>query len=272
MNHITKEELAAYTKDGYLLKPAYFSPDEVLILKSQVQPTFLEDTPRRIVESNGLVRSVYGSHKHNDIFGKLVRHPKLLEPVTTILKNEVYVYQFKINAKAAMGGDIWEWHQDFIFWKKEDGLQNPDIINATIFLDDVTEFNGPITFIPGSHKIGMVDVESSSRAMVPDGAPEWISNLSAQLKYSLNRKAMEDMASTYGLVAPKGPAGSLLLFDPNVFHCSGANMSPFDRAVIILTYNSIVNVPHAVECPRPDFLASRDHQPLKSLDYDGLTR
>jgi ectoine hydroxylase len=34
----------------------------------------------------------------------------------------VYIYQFKINVKAAFGGDVWQWHQDYIFWRNEDGM------------------------------------------------------------------------------------------------------------------------------------------------------
>ena len=32
-------------------------------------------------------------------------------------------------------------------------------MNIAIFLDDVTAFNGPLMFIPGSHKKGVVDAK-----------------------------------------------------------------------------------------------------------------
>ena len=32
-------------------------------------------------------------------------------------------------------------------------------MNVAIFLDDVNEFNGPLMFIPGSHKKGVVDAK-----------------------------------------------------------------------------------------------------------------
>src|SRR5947199_8251024 len=104
-----------------------------------------------------------------------------------ILGGKVYIYQFKINAKAAFGGDVWEWHQDYIFWQKEDGLPTANVVNAVIFLDEVHEFNGPLIFIPGSHKEGVIDV--APQEALPEGYeknPAWISNLTARLKYSLN--------------------------------------------------------------------------------------
>ena len=32
-------------------------------------------------------------------------------------------------------------------------------MNVAIFLDDVNEYNGPLMFIPGSHKKGVVDAK-----------------------------------------------------------------------------------------------------------------
>ena len=63
-------------------------------------------------------------------------------------------------------------------------------------------------------------------------------------------------------MAPKGPAGSVLFFDANLVHASPSNLSPFDRAVAFLTYNSVENVPPPVEQPRPDFLVDRQITPI----------
>ena len=36
-------------------------------------------------------------------------------------------------------------------------------MNVAIFLDDVNEFNGPLMFIPGSHRRGVVDAKHDTR-------------------------------------------------------------------------------------------------------------
>lgn len=92
------------------------------------------------------------------------------------------------------------WHQDFIFWLKEDKILHPDLTTVALFLDDVTEANGPIGFLPGSHQIGVVDVEGAKAP--PQGyeeRPQWISNLTAELKYGIP----EHLAQ--GAVPPIGP-------------------------------------------------------------------
>lgn len=260
-------DLEAYERDGYLLKQGCFSADEVQLMRDQLDPLFNEDRPERILEANGKVRSVYGSHKTNEVFSRLVRHPRLLGPAMEILKGDVYVYQFKLNAKVAMDGDLWKWHQDFIFWHKEDGLPEPRVINISIFLDEVTEFNGPMMLIPGSHKAGMVDLHSQT---FQTSENQWISDLTADLKFSLERRLVAELVQRNGIVAPKGPAGSILFFDANIFHGSSCNMSPFNRAIAIITYNSTANLPAFREHLRPEFLAARESSPLVPLAEDCL--
>ena len=41
-------------------------------------------------------------------------------------------------------------------WKRDDEMPEPRVTNITVFLDDVTAANGPLFFIPGCHKSGMV--------------------------------------------------------------------------------------------------------------------
>lgn len=271
---LTAEQQKFYNENGFLLLPEYFSKTEVDLMKAQLPALFSEDSPRKVLEKNSnVVRSVYGSHATNDVFRRLSRHPGIIEPVKQILGSDVYVYQFKINAKLAFAGDIWEWHQDYVFWRKEDGMPTPRVINVTVFLDEVHEFNGPLLMIPGTHKDGVIDV--AARDQTPDGyadSPAWISNLTADLKYSLDRETIQRMVEKHPIVAPKGPSGSVLFFDGNIAHGSVPNMSPFDRAIAIITYNSVENVPPPSENPRPEFLVGRDHTPVEPLSGESLLK
>lgn len=270
--YLTTEELQRYNNDGFLVLPSLFSQTEVEIIKAELPSIFAEDTPRRVLEKKGnVVRSVYGSHTVNEVARRLSQHSRIVEPAMQMLEGDVYVYQFKINAKAGFGGDIWEWHQDYIFWRNEDGMSDSRVTTAAIFLDEVTEFNGPLILIPGSHKEGVIDI--SARNGVPSGyqdSPTWISNLTASLKYSLSKNEISYLAKKYSLVAPKGPAGSVLFFHGNMVHGSAANTSPFDRVVALVTFSSTANVLLPVEHPRPEFLASRNPEPIEPLADDIL--
>jgi ectoine hydroxylase-related dioxygenase (phytanoyl-CoA dioxygenase family) len=268
---ITEEQLQAYEDGGLIFLPSYFSEAEVEIMKAEVPRVFADSGSGKVMENGGRdVRSVYGAQFNSKTFQQLSRHARIAKPAMAILGSDVYVYQFKINAKAAFGGDIWEWHQDYIFWQKEDGMPAARAANVIIFLDEVNEFNGPLFFIPGSHKEGVIEVPP--RETEPQNShqtnPGWLSN---RLKFSLDRETVAQGIAKYGIVAPKGPAGSVLFTHPNIIHCSPNNMSPFDRVVAIITYNSIENIPEQ-QNQRPEFLSSRDLTPVVPLPEEAWAK
>ncbi|MEH2447424.1 MAG: phytanoyl-CoA dioxygenase family protein [Nostoc sp.] len=272
--YLTKEQFEKYTDQGFVLLTECFSKTEVNGLKVELPSLFRKETSGRVFEEeSNIVRAVHGSHKTNEVFQRLSRNPRLVEPPMQLLGSKVYIYQFKINAKAAFRGNIWEWHQDYIFWRKEDRLPTARVVNALVLLDDMNEFNGPLFVIPGSHKEGMIDVvaqNTSNRAKDERERPAWISNFTAKLKYSLNQELVTNLVLKYGILSIKASAGSVLFFNSNLVHASPSNISPFNRSVAIVTYNSVDNIPLPVQNPRPEFIVSRDYRPVEPLSKDAL--
>src|SRR5262249_41406288 len=137
---ITEEQLKTYEDSGLLFLPSYFSKSEVEIMRAELPRVFAGASPSRVMEQGGRdIRSVYGAQFNSHTFQRLNRHGRIAKPAIKILGGDVYVYQFKINAKAAFGGDIWEWHQDYIFWQKEDGMPAARAANVIIFFAEVNE-------------------------------------------------------------------------------------------------------------------------------------
>ncbi|MEH1944156.1 MAG: phytanoyl-CoA dioxygenase family protein [Nostoc sp.] len=276
--YLTQEQLLIYKNQGYILLSEYLSLTEVEILKAELSALSTENSPKRILEKDGsTVRSLHGLHTENDVFNSLTRHPFIVEPAMQIVDNQVYIYQFKVNLKAAFTGDIWKWHQDYIYWRKEDGMPRPQVVNAMCLLDDMNEFNGPLFLIPGSHKEKMIDITANPRVTNTKSDksgdnPAWISSFSANLKYSLSQELVADLVSKYGITFIKAAAGSVLFFDSNIVHASSNNISPFGRSTVIITYNSIENIPLQIQNPRPDFLVSKDYRPVTPLAPDALSQ
>ena len=57
-----------------------------------------------------------------------------------------------VNCKAAFAGDVWFWHQDYPAYLEDDHIPEPRMVNALIFLDEVTPLNSPLMLVPGSHR------------------------------------------------------------------------------------------------------------------------
>jgi len=250
------EELKRFDEEGYLFFPGRFSPGEAALLKGEAEAVYAAEREEVWRESSGVARTAFAAHRYNEGFRRLGAHPRLIEPVEQLLDGPVYMHQFKVNAKAAFDGAVWQWHQDYGTWARDDEMPEPRAMNIAVFLDDVTAANGPLLFIPGSHTLGVVeaghDLETTSY-------PLW----------TLDRSKVTELAERGGCVAPTGPAGSMLVFSSLLVHASPPNISPFDRTIVYLSLCHVDN--HIRAFNREEWIAHRDFTPIRALDDDCLS-
>ncbi len=273
---LSAEQLESYDREGFLVIPNYFSAEELDILMAELPHIFAEDSPRRIREKSGAVRTVFASHTSNEVYHSFSRLPRMILPATQILGDDVYIHQFKINAKVAFEGDQWEWHQDFLYWHKEDAMPEPRVMTAVLFLQEANEFNGPMLVIPGSHREGMIETDET---VVRDGGnghghaaaqPAWFRTLTADLKYKVDKDTLSRVVERSHIRAVKCPAGSVMFFHGNLFHASANNLSPWDRVCVFVTYNSVRNALGERANPRPEYIAYRDFSPVRAVAENTL--
>jgi len=266
---LSQTQLEQYQQHGYLVVESYFSRAELELLEAELPSIFGGDPERTVREKSGAVRSVFASHLHNDVFKCFVRLSRLIEPARQILGDDVYIHQFKINAKVALEGEQWEWHQDFLYWHKEDCMPEPRVLTAVLFVEEVNEFNGPMLVIPGSHLDGMIDVDVHEKYRRTSGngkaEPAWASTLTSDLKYKIDKEILLKLMGNRKIKSVTGPPGTLMFFHGNMFHASANNLSPWDRISIFASYNSVANAPRATANPRPLFIAERNCIALNPL-------
>ena len=248
-----REELEA---KGFVILPDRFSRAEVAAIRSRLPALFSQRDEANVIErGSGVVRTAMGLHLRDALFADLVRHPRLIEPARQVLGEPIYVQQVKVNVKAAFSGEIWQWHTDFATHREEDGVRAPLALNLHILLDEVTEFNGPLYFLPGSHReserAASLDEETTSY-------PLWVTD----------DDRVREMAKRSGIVAAKGNPGTVLLFHDTLIHGSPNNMSPWDRAIFSLIVNPVSN---AYTKPTwPDYKHHRDLTPIETVGDDCL--
>jgi ectoine hydroxylase len=217
---------------------------------------YAQQRPENVREKGSdAVRTNFAAHMYSAPFARLARHPRMVEPVMQIFGESVYMHQFKINGKMAFEGDLWQWHQDYGTWKNDDLMPAARAMNVAIFLDEVNEFNGPLMFIPGSHKLGVLDAEHD---VTTTSYPLW----------TINQDTIRKLVARGGIVAPKGPAGSMILFHACLVHASTANLSPWNRVSVYLSLCAVSN--HIRRFKRPEYIAHRDFTPIACLPDDCL--
>ena len=253
---LNETQLKEIDELGYIILPNCFSSEEVINIRKEMKTVFDEKTEANIIEkSSGAVRTAMGLHLRNKLFNDLTRHPNFFEPASQIRGNNLYIQQTKINVKAAFTGEVWQWHYDFATHSGEDGVAKPLALNLHVFIDDVTEFNGPLFFIPKSHKYGPAP---SKLDTVTTNYPLWI----------VNQQTVKDLVKENGIISARGKAGTALIFVDNLVHGSAQNMSPMDRAIFSAILNPCDNA--QTKFARPDYKHGRDFKPIKASSYKSL--
>ena len=252
---LTDAQCKAFERDGYLFLPDMFSEAETDVLRRHAAEIYATERDEVWRESTGVARTAFAAHTYDEAHRRLGAHPRLVEPVMQLLGGPVYMHQYKINAKAAFDGEVWQWHQDYGTWKRDDEMPEPKAMNIALFLDEVTAANGPLLFIPGSHVEGTLeaghDLETTSY-------PLW----------TLSKAEVKRLAERGGCVAPTGKPGSVVMFHGNLVHASPPNISPFDRTIVYLNLNLVSN--HIRAFNRKEWIAHRDFTPIEPLADDCL--
>jgi len=252
---LSPEQLKAFDAEGYLFLPGCFREEEVALLCEEAEAIYESDRFEVWREKSGAPRTAFAAHTYNEGFRLLGTHPRLIEPVEQLFGEQLYMHQYKVNAKAAFDGDIWQWHQDYGTWARDDGMPEPRAMNISVFLDEVMPINGPLMFIPKSHKSGVLpaghDEETTSY-------PLW----------TLDHQTVARLVDAAGIVAPTGKPGAVLMFHGNLVHASTANITPYPRTIVYLTLCAVSNY---IRTPtRPEWIAHQDFTPIEPVADDAL--
>src|SRR5204863_6040855 len=171
---LSPSQIQQFDREGYLFFPSLFTPQEIKGLTDHVPALYAQRRPENVREKTGdVVRTNFAAHLYSAPFARLARHPRMVKPIEQIFGEKLYMHQFKINGKAAFDGDVWQWHQDYGTWKRDDEMPEARAMNVAIFLDEVNEFNGPLMLIPGSHKQGVLEAGHDTSTT---SYPLWVIN------------------------------------------------------------------------------------------------
>ena len=167
-----------------------------------LEPTHTPNEPR--------VRRIKKPQVVDHLFWDLVKTPKMVTILTKLLGPNVRLHGSKLNIKAPRYGSPVEWHQDWAFYPHT----NDDILAIGVMLDDVLPENGPMLFVPGTHKGPTYDHHAEGRfcgAMDPAA-------VALDFKNS---------------IAATGPAGTCSFHHVRLVHGSAQNTSNKPRQLLL---------------------------------------
>jgi ectoine hydroxylase-related dioxygenase (phytanoyl-CoA dioxygenase family) len=230
MNQFTKQHLAEYHQNGFVIVKSLFSKEEVEIL-------YITATNDNVVSRNSYDRVDAAGLKtklalwytlDNSIYSKLASSKRIVDGVEMILGGESAHFHSKIMQKEPRTGGAWEWHQDYAYWYKNDGYLFPQMLSVLTAFTPSTIENGCLQMIRGSHLMGRVEHGFAGEQIGAD--------------MEKVNEALKIMPLDYLIMEP----GDVAFFHCNTLHASAANLSENPRWSMITAYNLASNRPYRI--------------------------
>jgi len=140
-------QVAQYHRDGFFFPVDCLTPEEVKHFRGKLE-AFEQQQGDTLGKLPDLVRSK--THLLFTWMDELVRHPKVLDAVESIIGPNILIYHLTSWLKEPGEPSHVSWHQDGTYF----GLEPYEQVTAWIALSDATPEMGCMKMIPGSHVIG----------------------------------------------------------------------------------------------------------------------
>lgn len=240
MKVLSEAQHVSFWENGYLVVENAVSPEQLQALRDDFDEWV--DESRKQTHSYG--STVDGRHRFDlesghsaespalrrvsapievsDAFRDVAADSAMVDAVADLIGPNVKLHHTKINSKLPGAATAVKWHQDFPFTPHS----NDDLVTALLMVDEVTETNGPLEVLAGSHT-------GELHSLWHDGVfTGYIDDDVAQ-----RAKGTADICV--------GAAGSVCLMHTRLLHGSTANQSERPRTLFISVYSAEDAVPLA---------------------------
>ena len=224
--HLTEDDIAAFERDGYVVRRGMFTPDEIAQIAAwtdEVQrlpevpgkymmyfETSLLEPGRRVIQR------IENFSPYHAGFARLFDAPQMCGAVGQLFGEPAVLFKEKINFKLP-GGDGFKPHQD----QQAGWTVYADLfVTAMVSIDDTSLENGCLELAAGQHGRGLI-------------GSEWTPLTDADMR------AMD--ARPYPT-----RAGDVIFFDSYTPHGSKPNPTSSPRRVLYITYNKLLKGDHRV--------------------------
>ena len=238
---LTTQERERFEIDGYLMAKNAVSREQLTKLQSEIkvwvdesrqhtkpygEPT-IDGRPRFDMGTDHTalkpaLRRINNPSDISESYFQVMSDSKMVDMVADLIGVNVKFHHCKINLKCPGANTTVHYHQDFAFTPHS----NDDVVTALLLLDDVTEDNGCLMVVPGSHKGKMYSLY--------DGK-QFIGRVDDATETFLKSKQIPVV----------GSAGDVCLMHTRLAHGSAPNKSAHSRGLYICVYTAADAVPLA---------------------------
>jgi len=156
---IPEEEVEFYHENGYVRNVRVLNDDQVERLREELKDFFDENHPGRELwyefhmdESDDPDAQLFhslGAWRIKEAFHDILWNPAVTVPATQLLGGTVRLWHDQLFCKPPHHGGGVSWHQDYSYWTRTKPINH---LTCWIGLDDSTEENGCVQYVPGTHE------------------------------------------------------------------------------------------------------------------------
>ena len=148
-------------------------------------------------------------------FHDILWNPGFLMAASQLLGNRsVRFWHDQLFCKPAKHGGVVAWHQDYSYWTRTEAMQH---LTCWVALDDASEENGCLQYIPKSHNWGLLD------------KPELAGDMNGLMDY-----LTDDQKAEFKPVPAALPKGYATFHHPLMVHGSYENKSNRSRRALVI--------------------------------------
>ncbi|MEQ8791947.1 MAG: phytanoyl-CoA dioxygenase family protein [Pirellulaceae bacterium] len=207
---LSREQLEAFNRDGYLRPIRIFSPDEIDDIR-----TYFDALLARVIAEGGDSYSISTAHlKYGRVYD-LLTDGRIVDCVGDLLGENVIAWGSHFFCKMPRDGRAVAWHQDASYWP----LSPSKAVTVWLAIDDADTENACMRFVSGSHHFGHLTYR-------PSDADE----------HNVLNQTIENVEQYGAPVDDVLAAGEISIHSDLLLHGSEANDSDRRRCGLTLRY------------------------------------
>ena len=169
---LTKDQIEFFHAHGYLAGIRLLNDEQMEFLRAElaelVDPChpgnrlFYEFHSNESTDPSTVLFHALGAWRIAPGFHDLLWNPAFLMPAGQLLGGAVRFWHDQLFCKPAHHGGVVAWHQDYSYWTRTQPMAH---LSCWIGLDDPTQENGCVHYVPGSHRWALLPITGLANDM-----------------------------------------------------------------------------------------------------------